>query len=512
MKDMEVEKQRQVPAWIWVAGIVTLVGVCLCVGIVITGSLFLVQAGRSETPVAESSVVVEEQVVTPPTTVAPPATLPATDAPTEEPAAAEPPTVESPTTEPPTAEAPADEPTVPPPTPEDSQPGATESPENAAIRAEIEENVAEIRGLEPLEPVVTTVLTRDELTERVENDLFAELTEEDAREFTLILSAYDFVPRDFDYYNFTLDLYSEQIAGFYDSETNEFVVVSDDNDLDVLEQLTHAHEYMHALQDQHFSLELLDDEGADSEAVSALSALAEGEATLLQTLYLMGGYFSFEDLGAIITESADDEFPVLESAPPVLANNLLFPYTSGVAFVQYLYDQGGFAAVDDAWADPPLSTEHILHPDRYLAGDVPQIVSTAPLTDTLGTGWRLLDEEVFGEFFLREYLSQQLSSSEVDVAATGWGGDRYAVYWNEEAGDIVGILDIAWDTPQDGDEFAQAFANFAESKYGASGQSTASGGVCWQGEDVTCLFRFGSDTFVVRAPDLTLAEAIAAAQ
>jgi hypothetical protein len=447
-------------------------------------------------------VIVEEQVVTPPNTEAPPTALPPTDAPTEEPATEAPPTEEPPTVEP----------TTPPPTPEDSQTGEAESPENAAIRAEIEENVAEIRGLEPLEPVVTTVLTRDQLSERVENDLFAELTEEDAREFTLILSAYDFVPRDFDYYNFVLDLYSEQIAGFYDSETNEFVVVSDDNDLDALEQLTHAHEYMHALQDQHFSLELLDDESADSEAVAALSALAEGEATLLQTLYLLGGYFTLEDLGAIVTDSADDEFPVLESAPPVLANNLLFPYTSGAEFVQYLYDRGGFAAIDDAWADPPLSTEDILHPDRYLAGDEPQIVSSAPLTETLGAGWRMLDEEVFGEFFLREYLSQQLSNADVDVAATGWGGDRYAVYWNEEAGDIVGILDIAWDTPQDGDEFAQAFADFAESKYGSAGQSAANGGVCWQGEDVTCLFRVGSDTFVVRAPDQGLAEAIAAAQ
>lgn len=508
MKDMEVEKQRGTPVWVWVAGIGFLAAACMCVGLVIAGSLLFMQAGRtSGPPVAESNVIVEEQVVTPPNTVAPLTALPPTNAPEDEAVVEAPPTAEPPTVEPPTVE-----PTAPPPTPEDGQTSEVESPENAAIRAEIEENVAEIRGLEPLEPVVTTVLTRDELRERVENDLFAELTEEDAREFTLILYGYDFVPLDFDYYDFTLDLYSEQIAGFYDSETNEFVVVSDDNDLDALEQLTHAHEYMHALQDQRFSLELLDDESADSEAVAALSALAEGEATLLQTLYLLGGYFTLEDLGAIVTESADDEFPVLESAPPVLANNLLFPYTSGVEFVQYLYDRGGFDAIDDAWADPPLSTEHILHPDRYLAGDEPQIVSTAPLTETLGTGWRMLDEEVFGEFFLREYLSQQLSTSEVDVAATGWGGDRYAVYWNEAAGDIVAILDIAWDTPQDGDEFAQAYASFAESRYGSSGQSAANGGICWQGEDVTCLFRIGSDTFVVRAPDLGLAEAAAAAQ
>ena len=47
-----------------------------------------------------------------------------------------------------------------------------------------------------------------------------------------------------------LDLYAEQIAGFYDP-TNEFVVVSDDAELDALERWTHAHEFVHALQDQY---------------------------------------------------------------------------------------------------------------------------------------------------------------------------------------------------------------------------------------------------------------------
>ena len=130
----------------------------------------------------------------------------------------------------------------------------------------------------------------------------------------------------------------------------------------------------------------------------------------------------------------------LGHAPPVLISSLSFPYSSGYRFVETLYDAGGFEAIDAAWADPPRSTEHILHPERYLAGDAPQIVTLPPLTDTLGVGWELLEDDILGEFFLREYLDQQLAAAVAERAAEGWGGDRYAVYWNEATGGLVMAL------------------------------------------------------------------------
>ena len=336
------------------------------------------------------------------------------------------------------------------------------------------------------------------------------LTEESAREFTIILHAFDFVPLDFDYYRFTLDLYSEQIAGFYDSETDEFVVVSDDDVLDPLEQRTHAHEFVHALQDQHFALDLLDDEELDSEATMALLALIEGEATLVESLYLQAGFFTFEELNEMLAAVLEFESPVFDNAPPVLANDLIFPYTSGFEFVQTLYNRGGFDAIDAAWADPPQSTEQILHPQNYLEGDEPQLVPTVPLTDTLGAGWQMLDEEIFGEFFLREYLAQQLPTSQVDIAATGWGGDSYSVYWNEGEEALVATLYLTWDTPRDGEEFALAYEEYVSGKYGLAGQVENGGALCWASEDVTCLYRTGGDTLVIRAPDLATAQAVAA--
>lgn len=368
-----------------------------------------------------------------------------------------------------------------------------------ALRAEIESLVSQIRGLPPQTPVVTTLLTGDELRQRVENDLLAEYSEADAQQDVLVYAAFDFLAPDFDLYTFSRDLYSEQITGFYDQATDEFVVVSEDDVLDANEQLTHAHEYMHALQDQHFNLDLLDDDTLDADAKAALLALAEGEAMLLQTHFVQQGYVDLLDVSEIL---AALETPVLASAPPILANSLLYPYRAGQAFAQTLYDQEGYAALNVAWANRPQSTEQILHPDRYLAGDAPQAVTLPPLTATLGTGWTLVHEDVLGEFMLREYLSQQLNPMQVDTAATGWGGDRFAVYTNEANGALTLALRLVWDTDQDATEFAALYPNYPATLFGAPSQLQGNGGECWPGpNDLICLFQTGRETLIIRAPD-----------
>ncbi len=372
-----------------------------------------------------------------------------------------------------------------------------------ALRAEIESRVSQIRGLPPQTTVATTLLTSSQLRQRVEEDLLADYTETDARHDVLVYAVFDFLPLDFDLYTFSRDLYSEQIAGFYDPETDEFVVVSDDDVLDANEQLTHAHEFMHALQDQHFNLDLLNDDTLNADAKAALLALAEGEAMLLQNHYMQQGYV---DVLAVLASLEGVETPVLNSAPPVLANSLLYPYTAGFSFVQTLYNQGGYTAVTNAWANLPQSTEHILHPERYLAGDMPQLVTLPPLTDTLGVGWVLIKEDVLGEFMLREYLRQQLNPQQVETAVTGWGGDRFAVYAHEQSGALVLALRLVWDTDKDATEFAALYPNYPTALFGVAGQLQGSGqgggGECWQGPDDTiCLFQTARETLIIRAPD-----------
>ncbi|MCP4361701.1 MAG: hypothetical protein GY796_27125 [Chloroflexi bacterium] len=383
-----------------------------------------------------------------------------------------------------------------------------ETDPSAALRAEIEANVIAIRSLTPTSAVTTTLLTGEELRQRVETDLLEDFTKEEAQKQSLTLQAFDFLPPGFDLFTFSRDIYSEQIAGFYDPETDEFVVVSEDDVLGANEQLTHAHEYVHALQDQHFTLDMLDDDGRNADAQLAFTSLAEGEATLVQTLYMLQGHI---DLVEVLAEAGNLETPVLDSAPPFMVHSLLFPYEAGLEFVRVLWGQDDFSGIDAAWENIPQSSEQILHPARYLADDAPQLVMLPPLTDTLGAGWALMDEDVLGEFMLREYLSQQLLPEQVDTAAIGWGGDRYAVYANEAEGTTLLALRLVWDTDEDATEFAALYPNYPAAVLQTSSQLQGDGGECWSGVgDVICLFQSGRETLIIRAPDLAVGTTVAA--
>ena len=382
---------------------------------------------------------------------------------------------------------------------------------NAAIRAEVEANVVALRGLEPLATITPVVLSRDALRDRLAAEM-AGTTPEATRADVLELSAFDFMARDYDLAAAQLELQGDGILGYYDPDTAEFVVVNDGALLDAPAQWTHAHEYVHALQDQHYDLGALTDDTVNSEFQAAVRALAEGEAELVQYLYLTeGSFFSDEETTAIIADAAAAGRDDLDDYPPVLISSLVFPYSAGSRFVQALYNDGGFAALDAAWADPPRSTEHILHPERYLAGDAPQIVTLNPLTDTLGVGWEQIEDDILGEFFLREYLDQQLATSAAERLAEGWGGDRYAVYWNEATGGLVMALRLVWDTAEDAAEFAATYPDYPAGLFGVVAQAQPDGSACWVRGEAICFLQSGEESWVVRAPDTTTAAAVLAA-
>jgi hypothetical protein len=220
-------------------------------------------------------------------------------------------------------------------------------------------------------------------------------------------------------------------------------------------------------------------------------------------------YYSPGETVRLMKETMDVDTSVLDSAPAVLRDGLYFPYMQGLAFVQALYADGGWAAVDAAYADPPRSTEHILHPDRYLAGDLPQLVSLPPLTDTLGTGWRQADEDTLGEYFTRMYLAQQIPGEQAETAAEGWGGDWYAVHHRQADDALVMALRSTWDSPADAEEFVDAYAAYAEGRFGHSADVVDGDRLCWTGDaDYVCLTWGPADTTVVLGPDETTVESV----
>lgn len=377
-------------------------------------------------------------------------------------------------------------------------------------------NVSVLRGLSLTEAVEPTLMGSEGVRRYLRNsDAY---TEEEAQREMLVLSAFDFVPRDFDMYAMTIEYLGGSIAGFYDPSNKVFVVVSTDNTMDTYEQYVYVHELMHALQDQHFSLEqITSSTGLYDDRALALRALAEGEADLLQEKYIESGYFTQAEQDDIFNTAqvriGAQRQQYETRVPAVLSNAFWFPYDFGSQFAAQAYNQaGGWQGVNDAWSNLPQSTEQIIHPDRYFAGDVPQAVSVADLSGTLGEGWEEIERSTFGEFFLRQYLQQKLDTTAVDTAATGWGGDQYVVYYNAENDDVVMTIRLAWDTPEDSQQFAEAFGRYADLTYGSNASTPQEGVRCRTAVDTVCTTQVGTDWLIVRAPDEATAVAVLNAQ
>jgi hypothetical protein len=208
----------------------------------------------------------------------------------------------------------------------------------------------------------------------------------------------------------------------------------------------------------------------------------------------------------MVTKGTDS--PVFDSAPEFIALGLTFPYEYGYMFVDHLYSKGGWGTVDRAYQNPPVSTEQILHPNRY-PDDKPIPIILPNLGDILGSGWEEIDRGVVGEWYSYLILSKgldersRLDNDQAERAAEGWGGDAYVVYYNADNQETVMVLNSVWDTTADAGEFAKAFRNYSDQRFGKSSNDT------WQDSDSYHEFHFDADTTTwILAPNVEVASAI----
>lgn len=376
---------------------------------------------------------------------------------------------------------------------------------NAMLRARIEESVTEVRGLMPLTPVTTTVLTTPELMQRaVTTPTTATLMREAA-----VWQAFDFIAPDFDYAAAVGSANVPVQTSFYDAGRDEMLVAGDVMALAPAQQLAYAHEFTRLLQDQHFGLDRLANGRLPSDAQLAQAAFTAGDVGLVQNLFLRSDFFSEAALSDLLATLGEQ--PVAPETPAVLAAIDSFRSEAGLTFVEALYQENGFTAVDAAWNDRPQSTEQILQPEKYETGDAPMPVTLPQPLTTLSDGWTPVAENTLGAFLLRTYLAQQLNANQVETAAAGWGGDRYAVYERPSDGALLLVWRLAWDTLDDSVEFAALYPNYPTRLFGVSGEIQPDSSECWQGDEATiCLVQQEDETVIIRAPDLETATAVAA--
>lgn len=337
-------------------------------------------------------------------------------------------------------------------------PSASADPDEAetlAILAEIEEQVVAIRGLEAADIGPADLITRAELGDELRLIFDEEYPPEERERDNIALRALGLLEPDQDVAELQLELLGSQVLGFYDDVAERMVVVSDAG-LDANARLTYAHEYTHALQDAAFDLDSLETDavGEDDRAL-ARTALIEGDATVTMLAWAFE-HLSQEEL----LEIGSQELPDVSGIPNWMVATVQFPYTAGLAWAQAQVGQPfdpDFDAIDEAYADPPVSTEQIIDLEAWQTSEAPDEVPAVDLASALGDGWEEVDATPIGQASIEimlEYFG--VGTGEAAAAAEGWGGDRAVVASGPDGAFAVSWL-LSWDTAADGDEFLETY-------------------------------------------------------
>jgi hypothetical protein len=333
----------------------------------------------------------------------------------------------------------------------------------AAIYAAIRAQVEAIRGFKPTNDIAPTLIDATQLKNNLQADFDRQNPASAIEIGQRTLIALGFLPKGASLRAAVLALQGDQVAGYYSPTEKQLFVVSRSGAIGPTQRSTYAHEFTHELQDQHFDLKSLGLQTSDQGDRSlARLAIVEGDAVSVQYSW-MQQHFGPDDLAQLFKDAQDPAaVAALNNAPPYLRDTALFPYSAGLAFVQGLLQTGGYAAVNAAFAKPPDSTEQIIHPDKYAAGEKPiAVVLPTDLATRMGAGWTATGQDTLGELLLRLWLSEAgIAPSVASDAAAGWGGDR-VVLLEGPAGDAVAVESV-WDTAADADAFTSA-ANIAMS-------------------------------------------------
>lgn len=327
-----------------------------------------------------------------------------------------------------------------------------------AVYDTVEQQVIALRNLKPSRPVQRQLIDEAEL-----RTLIMEQFDKDTPPAYLaanerLYKALGLIPATTNLRDLSLDLLSGGVAGFYRNDEDKLYVVSKSGGPGPNERFYFSHEYDHALQDQNFTV-FKDQDGVldQSDRMLARASVYEGDSTLLMTQWAAGNLSRDELLEVVAAGSDPAVQAVLDRTPAILRDTLTFPYTTGFGFVSSKQTAGGWPAIDALYVKMPASTEQIMHPDKYAAGEAPVAVSLpTDLASRLGAGWSVPLLDTFGEYQLSIWLRENgVPAADVSPAAAGWGGDRLAVMEGPDGAWAV-VLDTTWDSEKDATEFADA--------------------------------------------------------
>ncbi len=355
----------------------------------------------------------------------------------------------------------------------------------------------EIRGLDFIKDLYFFATTVNELPELLGEAERSQTEEEIMEDF---FKQIGFLAKDESF----ADLYGEEeeedynsVAGFYSIGANTFVIVEDvkiqENPYKPVrfEDVVLVHELTHALQDMNFDLARMIINSDDStDSIMSLKALAEGDATLTQYLFFINEHRDYRNLEdeekKNLIRRISDRFSsfgyggTIESdVPDYWLREAVFVYLQGAGFVSQLYLAGGYDLVNEAFnTRPPVSTEQVLHPVKYINNDIPSEIVlpdiSTELKGTSGDTWSMEYEDKLGEFNIYVLIDKYLSDKGINYAnkvSEGWDGDRVEFYKNYTSKKNALVWVSAWDTKKDAYEFFNAYISLLVNKVDPSSLS-----------------------------------------
>jgi hypothetical protein len=353
-----------------------------------------------------------------------------------------------------------------PPAPREVKTSRAPAPTYRLQDGDVEEVIRAVSGARQLaatRPVAIERLARGRFVERLLAGE-AEQTTAGLSEEAAFLLAFDLVPRPSKRGAIapTTDVLTEQVLGFYDVSADKVFVLdapATSKKALIEQRAVIAHEAQHALQAQHFAKFAAP---ASADEAMARLALIEGDAQVA-----MGAYLGAEQgapVGRSLRRIAEitKQVPLsavshgednkhLDRALPITRRHLSFPYEEGMLLVSEVYRAGGFPLVDEMYRHPPRSTAEVLHPEKYLAGEVPRRVADP----TPPRGYGVATVGTLGELDTEVLLSRCVDRATAARAAAGWAGDRYAVFTGPDK--RLGVVWVsAWDTEEDAKELTDA--------------------------------------------------------
>ncbi|MFH0790231.1 MAG: hypothetical protein V2A64_01215 [Candidatus Omnitrophota bacterium] len=286
-----------------------------------------------------------------------------------------------------------------------------------------------------------------------------------------------------DYIRQLLESAAEEAASYYSFDDKKMYAAEDvlRDAIPILPNINIMRELVYALQDQYYKIRnlegmaLLKNEDKDL----AVQSVINGDAILFIYDAFVRAFKSAGPEAAASVKNLDLRSFVIEKmlsdskrlkiendGTTVFIEEVLFSSVLGGKFLQYTVNTQGWKAVEKIYADLPVSSEQIIHPEKYyILRDNPKEIDFPNAAGILGKSWTKLSQGTLGEFGVYLIGKKFLDELSNKVMSEGWGGDRFEFYEEMDTKKTLFLCITKWDSPQEADEFFSFYKKILAKKY-----------------------------------------------